>query len=263
MHATTLTSALAMAAIAAAGTPDAGDSPAGVVYNATLVSAPGFDTKGYFSFNVQGGKPTVDFKFTGVGKAKGGPFHYRFYENAVSGNNCAATGNIFDPYGNGTKDCNSKVLGSNKKDDCAVGDVSGRFDFISTDADENSNTAIPDSKVSLDPKHKNFVGNRAMVITNGKEERVACGTFKCVKGCPTGGNGTTNGTSNGASAGNNGTSSGNSTVNPPSSPPAPSGSNSPNGPNSPSINPPSRPNSGTQLVVGVGALFAAFAVVLL
>ena len=65
--------------------------------------------------------------------------------------------------------------------------------------------SFPDSKLSLDPKDKHFVGDRAVVITNAKEQRVACGTLKCIKGCA--GVGGSNGTSNGTitTPGNNST----------------------------------------------------------
>ena len=133
-------SALAMAATAVSKTPEGGRSPDGVAYNSTLVSAAGFDTKGYFALSSQGGFPTLDFKFTGVSRSKGGPFNYRIYEKAVSGNDCATAGGIFDPYGPG-KACRTSTNSSEweKKDDCVVGDVSGRADAIAVEVDFNNN----------------------------------------------------------------------------------------------------------------------------
>lgn len=118
--------------------------------------------------------------------------------------------------------------------------------------------SFPDSVLSLDPKDKHFVGDRAVVITNAKEERVACGTLKCVKGCPTvgGSNSTSNGTI--TTPGNNSTST-NGTV----SSPTPVGPSSTPGSSGTPISAPTNPNSGSQLAVSAGALLVAFAAVLL
>ncbi|PVH92000.1 hypothetical protein DM02DRAFT_677766 [Periconia macrospinosa] len=254
MHSTTFASALAMTATAAALTPEAGKSPEGVVYNSTIVSAAGFDTKGYFGLNVQSGHVILDFKFTGVSRSRGGPFHYRIHENPVSGNDCATAGGIFDPYGDG-KSCRTSLDNSEKNKDkvenCAVGDVSGHVDYINVEADHNNNGGFPDVFLSLDPKSRSFVGNRALVISNGKEQRVACGTVQCVKGCDDNSGHGSNGTSNDTPNGFNGTISTNGTVNTPDSPGAPSSG------------PVASLNSGLRLVAGAGALFTAFATVLL
>ncbi|CAI6332552.1 unnamed protein product [Periconia digitata] len=250
MHSTTLISAfVTLAATAVAqDTPNADKSPSGVVYNATVESVSGSNTKGFFSLTgTKSGEAELLFSFTGISNKNNPPYHYRIHENPVSGNDCASAGPIFDPYGIGGTPCQSlPKWGNGIEDTCLAGDVSGRADPIDVPSDKNDNGGFPDDKVSLDPKSKAFVGNRAVVISNGKNEIVACGNLKCVKGdCEVANNPPSNGTSTGSPA---------------------SGTNSTNGtvqPGQPGSGPAESTNAGSQLYAGAGALFIAVAAALL
>ncbi|PVH90949.1 hypothetical protein DM02DRAFT_664493 [Periconia macrospinosa] len=254
MRSTILASLLATAS---ALTPEAGKSPDGVAYNSTIIPALGFNTQGYFGLNVQSGDVILDFKFTGVSRSNGGPFHYRIHKNPVSGKDCATAGGIFDPYGYG-KSCRTSLNNTEKNKDkvenCAVGDVSGHVDYINIDADYNNNGGFPDAFLSLDPNSKSFVGNRALVISNGKEQRVACGTLMCVKGCDAKSGHGSNSTSSGTPNGSNNSTSAHSTANTPGLPGASS---------TPGSGPATSSNPGSQLSASFGALIIAFAAVLL
>ncbi|PVI00111.1 hypothetical protein DM02DRAFT_728811 [Periconia macrospinosa] len=223
----------------------AGKSPAGVVYNSTVVSAAksSINVNGFFALESQSGEAVLNFQFKGIAMSNGGPFSYRIYENAVSGNDCSAVGGVYDPL-------KSEVPLGN------VGHHPGHFDPIKVESDVNTNGGFGDAWLSLDPKSKNYVGNRAVVIDNAKGEHVACGTLKCTKGCdghPTGAsNGTSTGTPTGAPKGN-GTVGTNGTV---------TGPGSTGTPGTPGQGP-ALSNSGVQLFASAGAMFMAFAAILL
>ncbi|PVH90135.1 hypothetical protein DM02DRAFT_665481 [Periconia macrospinosa] len=237
MRSTTFASLLATAT---ALTPKAGKSPEGVAYNSTIIPALGFNTQGYFGLNVQNGDVILDFKFTGV-----------------SPKGLCCRGRHFRPYGHG-KSCrtslNSTEKNKDKVENCAVGDVSGHVDYINIDVDYNNNGGFPDAFLSLDPNSKSFVGNRAVVVSNGKEQRVACGTLMCVKGCDAKSGHGSNSTSSRTPNGSNNIIGANSTAHTPGLPGASS---------TPGSGPATASSLGSQLSSSFGALIIAFAAALL
>ncbi|CAI6332958.1 unnamed protein product [Periconia digitata] len=240
MHATTLASTLAMAALVTAQTPTPKPSPPGIKYNATVEPVGGSNIHGYATLtSSEKGAVGISFRFENVNKDNGGPFPYRIHENS----DCANPGPVYDPYKVGKGDENKAPLG----------DIGGSKLMQINVPDKINSNGFPLEALSLDPNNdKDFVGNRAFVITNGKEEKVACGVFKCTAGCNlvSGMNDTTTTSPGGA----NGTSGTNGTVN---------GPNGPKGPGAPGSGPATSPNSGTQLVASAGAFMVAFAAFLL